>query len=177
MPASAKEGKTEILSWVNNINHDFKKVLDLGVGKGTYSRLFRKRPSKLSNARWIGVEAWEPYIEQFDLRSQYHEIINKDIRLLDYPALAPVDIVIAGDVLEHVTKQEAINIVDKVLQISPYMIISIPIIHYPQGPWQGNQYEIHVKDDWSHQEMMSTFPQIKQYWTGNIVGCYLLSLS
>ena len=177
MPASAKEGKTETFSWVNNLNHDFKRVLDLGVGKGTYSRLFRKQPNKLSNCHWIGVEAWAPYIEQFDLRSQYHEIINQDIRLLDYDALKPIDIAIAGDVLEHVTKEEAVTIVDKVLKISPYMIISIPIIHYPQGPWEGNHFVIPVKDDWSHDGMIATFPQIKKSWTGKIVGCYLLSSS
>lgn len=177
MPASAKEGKNITAGWVNDLPHEFKRVLDLGVGKGTYSRLFRKHPTKLSRAHWIGVEAWAPYIEQFDLRSQYHEIINQDIRLLDYDALKPIDIAIAGDVLEHVTKEEAIAIVDKVLKISPYMIISIPIIHYPQDAWEGNHYEIHVKDDWSHEEMIATFPQIKRYWTGKIVGCYLLSSS
>lgn len=175
MPASAKEGKTEILSWVNNIDYDFKKVLDLGVGKGTYSRLFRKRHSKLSSAHWIGVEAWQPYIEQFDLRSQYHEIINKDIRLLDYSSLAPIDIAFAGDVLEHVSKEEAIMVVDRVLDICPLLIVSIPIIHYPQGALEGNPHEIHVKEDWTHREVLETFPRIRKHWTGNIVGCYLLS--
>ena len=174
MPASAKEGKDIIFHWMSEVPNPINRVLDLGVGKGTYSRLFRKQPSKLSNAHWIGVEAWKPYIEEFNLRSRYHEIINKDIRLLDYDSLKPIDVAFAGDVLEHVTKEEAINVVDKVLSICPKLVISIPIIHYPQDALNGNHYEIHVKDDWSHKEMLETFPQIKKYWTGEIVGCYLL---
>lgn len=177
MPASAKEGKQETFAWVNKLDHDFKRVLDLGVGKGTYSRLFRKQPSKLRNCHWIGIEAWAPYIKQFNLFTRYHEIINQDIREADYDNLKPIDIAFAGDVLEHVTKEEAVDVVDKVLKISPYMVISVPIIYYPQGPLEGNPYEVHVKDDWSHEEIMSTFPQIKKAWTGNVVGCYLLSSS
>ena len=177
MPASSKEGKSEIVSWVNALPHDFKRVLDLGVGKGTYSRLFRKNPSKLRGCYWIGIEAWAPYIKQFNLFTRYHEIINQDIREVDYDSLKPVDIAFAGDVLEHITKEEAVTIVDKVLGISPYMVISVPIIYYPQGPLEGNPYEIHAKEDWSHEEVMSTFPQIKKHWTGNVVGCYLLSSS
>ena len=177
MPASAKEGKNVIFNWIAEVPDPMSRVLDLGVGKGTYSRLFRKHSSKLSNAHWIGVEAWEPYINEFNLRSRYHEIINKDIRLLDYDSFKPIDVTFAGDVLEHITKEEAINVVDKVLSICPRLVISIPIIHYPQDALNGNHYEIHVKDDWSHKEILETFPQIKKHWTGEIVGCYLLSSS
>lgn len=175
MPTSAGEGKNEIITWVNELPGEFKRVLDLGVGKGTYSKLFRKYQSKLSDSYWIGVEAWAPYIEKFKLHKKYHQLINQDIRLLDYDSLKPIDITIAGDVLEHVTKDEAVTIVNKVLSISPYMVISIPIIHYPQGSIEGNPYEIHAKDDWSHAEVMETFPQIINYWGGQVVGCYLLS--
>jgi hypothetical protein len=43
------------------------------------------------------------------------------------------------------------------------VVISIPIHHCPQGAWGGNPYEIHVKDDWTHQEVMESFPGIKQF--------------
>ena len=48
-------------------------------------------------------------------------------------------------------------------------------VHYPQDAFEGNHFEIHVKDDWSHEEMMDTFPQIVKSWTGREIGCYLLS--
>ena len=176
MPSSSKEGKSQTVEWIKEIKEPLKRILDLGTGKGTYSRLFRKHhTTQLYKSYWIGVEAWAPYIDQFDLKHQYHEIINEDIRKVDYQALFPIDLTFAGDVLEHITKEESINVVDSVLTICPRLIISIPIIHYPQDAFEGNHFEIHVKDDWSHEEMMDTFPQIKKSWTGREIGCYLLS--
>lgn len=175
MPTSSKEGKKEIVNWVNSLPHDFKTVLDLGIGKGTYHKLFHKNNTKLSQAKWIGVEAWKPYIDKFNLSSMYDVVINQDIRLIDYKSLGSIDIAFAGDVLEHVSKEDAVTIVNNVLSICPYMVISIPIIHYPQDSFEGNHYEIHVKDDWSDLEMIETFPQIKKKWCGNTIGCYLLS--
>jgi len=176
MPSSSKEGKAQTIEWVKEIQEPINRVLDLGTGRGTYSRLFRKfETTQIYNSHWIGIEAWTPYIEQFDLKSQYHEIINEDIRKVDYQALSPIDLTFAGDVLEHVTKEEAIDIVDRILEICPRLIISIPIVHYPQDVYEGNHFEIHVKDDWSHSEMIETFPQIKKFWTGREIGCYLLS--
>jgi hypothetical protein len=84
--------------------------------------------------------------------------------------------VFAGDVLEHITKEEAIKVVDDLLKVAKRIIVSIPIVHFPQGEEEGNPYEAHVKDDWSHTEMLETFPQIKRSWTGNIIGVYLLEL-
>jgi predicted TPR repeat methyltransferase len=175
MPTSSKEGKKQTLAWVDRIPHTFNRVLDLGVGKGTYHKLFHKTNTKLSSSSWVGVEAWQPYIDKFNLTAMYDKIINQDIRSIDYKSIGPFDITFAGDVLEHVSKEEAVKIVDDVLSVCPYMIISIPIIHYPQDAYEGNHYEIHVKDDWSHREMMETFPQIKKNWCGEVVGCYLLS--
>lgn len=175
MPSSDPQGKDQILDWVYNITSPIRRVLDLGTGQGTYSDLFRKRQTTISYSHWVGVEAWQPYIERFDLKSKYNEIINEDIRTVDYSKLSPIDLAFAGDVLEHITKEEAIDVVNKVLSICPTLIISIPIIHMPQGIYEGNHFEIHVKDDWSHKEMIETFPQIRKSWEGSVIGCYLLS--
>ena len=42
MPSSSKEGKAQTVEWVKEIKEPLKRILDLGTGKGTYSRLFRK---------------------------------------------------------------------------------------------------------------------------------------
>jgi SAM-dependent methyltransferase len=176
MPSSNKEGKSVIREWVTEFGPDVKTVLDLGVGNGTYHRLYTRKSPALKEAYWIGVEAWEPYIREFDLLTRYNKIINADIRTVDFNTLSPIDLVFAGDVLEHITKEEAIKVVDDLLKVAKRIIVSIPIVHFPQGEEEGNPYEAHVKDDWSHTEMLETFPQIKQSWTGNIIGVYLLEL-
>ena len=94
---------------INKIkSNNISKILDVGPGVGTYS-------VALKNAGWkghiTGIEIWEPYIELYDLNSKYDEIIIKDVRLHDD---FNYDLVIFGDILEHMTKEEAIAVWDKV---------------------------------------------------------------
>lgn len=176
MPSSNKEGKSVIREWVTEFGPNVQTVLDLGVGNGTYHRLFTRKSPALKNAHWIGIEAWEPYIREFDLLTRYNKIINADIRVVDFTTLGKIDLVFAGDVLEHMTKEEAVKVVDDLLKVSKRIIVSIPIVHYPQGEEEGNPYEAHIKDNWSDAEMKETFTQIKESWTGNVIGVYLLEI-
>lgn len=176
MPSSNKEGKSVIREWVTEFGPNVQTVLDLGVGNGTYHRLFTRKSAALREAHWIGIEAWKPYIHEFDLITRYDKIINADIRVVDFTTLGKIDLVFAGDVLEHIAKEEAVKVVDDLLKVAKKIIISIPIVHYPQGEEEGNPYEAHVKDDWSDAEMKETFTQIKRSWAGNVIGVYLLEL-
>ena len=197
MPHSKKAGKKTIVKWVEQLKSNnkliHKAVLDIGVGEGTYLNWLKHkyRPGgdkyqtlkqiwlinggPLSDSKWTGVEVWSPYIEQFDLREKYDMILNTDIRKIDYSAIGPFDVAVAGDVLEHMSKEDAIDVVKNILEISTYLFISIPIIYYPQGEEHGNPYEKHIKDDWSHGEMLDTFPQIVKHQIGRRVGVYMLS--
>lgn len=172
MPRSDKEGKNEIAEWCRELT-DIKKIVDIGAGSGTYAKMFRKL-RLFQDATLVGIEAWEPYIEEYALKERYHEVILSDVRKVDFSALAPFDLVIMGDVLEHITKEEAIEVVNAVSKITRYAIISIPIIHYPQDEYEGNPYEVHVKDDWSHKEVLETFSNFEKTFEGKVIGCYLL---
>lgn len=174
MPSSNKEGKGTVISWIHERADDIKRVLDLGAGIGTYSKLLRRKHRYLATAAWIAVEVWKPYIEKYNLRLMYDQVYNEDIRTFDYKKLKWVDCTFIGDVLEHMTKEEAIDVVNKVSEISKIIIISIPIIHMPQGEAEGNPYEVHVKDDWSHKEVINTFPNIRKFDEGRKVGVYWL---
>ena len=174
MGKSSREGKDVVLEWVKDL--PLENVLDIGAGSGTYKKLFLK--NKLPDtAHWTAVEAWEQYIKDFDLESMYNAVINQDIRKVEFSSLGTFDITFMGDVLEHVTKEDAIAIVDQVMAISKYAIISIPIVHWPQSERHNNPYEVHVKDDWSDQEVKSTFSKyIKKSHAGEKIGVYWLEL-
>ncbi len=157
MSYSLKSGKAETLAWFQANQSTIKTVVDIGPGSGTYVKLIREDAQCCVDATWIGVEIWKPYIEEFKLESRYNQVLNQDVRTVDWVALNP-DVVIAGDVLEHMTKQDAVALVDRILQVSKTLIVSIPIRHMPQDEHAyPNPHEAHIKDDWSHDEVMSTW--------------------
>jgi predicted TPR repeat methyltransferase len=157
MSYSLKSGKAETLAWFQANEATIKTVVDIGPGSGTYIKLIREDARCCADANWIGVEIWKPYINEFNLASRYTQVLNQDVRSVDWAVLNP-DVVIAGDVLEHMTKEDAIILVDRILQISKTLIVSIPIRYMPQDEHAyPNPHEEHVKDDWSHEEVMDTW--------------------
>lgn len=158
MPYSLKGGKEQTAEWFLDNQDKISRVLDIGVGSGTYARLIKDQYGICKNADWVGIEAWTPYIEKFNLNSLYNTIINEDARKINWDTLGSFSTTIAGDVLEHMSKKDAMELVDKILNYSNVLIISIPIIHMPQSEGvYNNPFEVHVKDDWTHDEVLSTW--------------------
>lgn len=175
MPHSRWINKKIVATWIQKLHLPKDRILDLGAGMGTFHILLTDKYSKaLKDSYWIGVEVWEPYISEFNLTELYNEVYVEDIRQFDYDKVSPIDISFLGDVLEHMTKSEAQNVVDKALNISRYVVITIPIIKWEQDELYGNPYEKHIKDDWSHVEVMNSFPHIIETDTHRGVGTYLL---
>ncbi len=156
MPYSSPIGKDQILNWFKENKNHITKVLDIGAGSGTYPSLI-KNSGDIFNIEWTGIEAWEPYILKYNLETLYNKLIIQDARTVDWNSIGLYDVAIAGDVLEHMSKEEAIILVNNILKISKTLIISIPIKYLPQDAYGGNPFEIHVKPDWSHDEVISTW--------------------
>lgn len=170
MPYSSKSGKAWIerlvLRFINVCNHN--SILDVGAGAGTYSDLFRAR---LPQTHFTALEIWEPYHSTFQLAQKYDVLRTDDVR-----TFAPEErygITFLGDVLEHMTKDEALQVYEKLLAASDFVFISIPIIKYPQDTYMGNPYEKHVKDDWTHEEVLATFPHIMFSHVEQEIGAYV----
>lgn len=174
MPSSAHYGKVYTITLLSAIHRarPMTSILDVGCGEGTYPKLLG---SRLPGARWTGVEAWEPYVDRFELRQLYDQVIVSDARTVEYGRLGPVDLAIFGDVLEHMTKEDAVSLIHRVLGLAKMVVISIPVVHYPQEPEDGNPYERHVKDDWNHYEVMSSFPGISAFMIHDHIGVYVLT--
>ena len=175
MPFSSSSGKSwvsQTLRTVRSISQ-ITNILDIGPGSGTYYNLYSLT---LPQAKWTGVEVWKEYISKYNLSTKYHKIINKNALEVDYQNLGNFDICFAGDVLEHVTKEQSILLMDRILDASICAIISIPIIYMPQGAAENNPHEIHVKDDWSHTEILRTFSHLLvDDFQDDEIGVYLLS--
>jgi hypothetical protein len=143
-------------------------VLDVGAGQGVYLDLIRQGLG--SGVIVNAVEVWQPYIDQFDLENRYDKLFAMDVRDLTNFAY---DLVILGDVLEHMSEEAAIELWDRISQQARYAIISIPIIHYHQDAINGNPYEVHVEEDWNTERVLKTFKGIIEHKEFPVTGVFI----
>jgi Glycosyltransferase len=145
MPFSFTEGKDKTAKWYTQIKP--KLVLDVGPGGGTYSQLIQDK----LGAKWVGVEIWEPYVQEYNLKNLYDDVIISDIRDFDYN-IGSIDLIIAGDIIEHLPYEDAIKVINKFKASCKNFIISIPIAPLPQRELYGNINETHHYQ-WTFSEM------------------------
>lgn len=152
-----------------------KRILDIGAGSGTYSNLYSSVHLPRSKFTWEAVEIWEPYVEKFSLRDKYDSVHITGAIEFFKTSQECYDLVFMGDVVEHMTKEQAVEMVEMAKQVCRLIIISIPIVHYPQDEYEGNPYEAHVKDDWSVQEVLETFTDVVSYGVESEIGVFCIA--
>jgi cyclopropane fatty-acyl-phospholipid synthase-like methyltransferase len=143
------------------------RVLDVGPGAGAYGRLVRQ---VLTVDVLDAVEAWEPYVERFGLLNIYDTVTVEDVRRVtkfDY------DVVIFGDVLEHMSRDDAVSVYGLAREQAKAVIVSMPIIHYPQGDEEGNPFEAHVVDHWHHEDILEAFEGLTEFRLFDVTGVYV----
>lgn len=157
MPYSTYNGKDIIIRWLN-VNKSIKSAVDFGAGSGWYGKTLKYcRP----DIKITAIEAHDPYLDRFNLKQIYDTVISGKIELVKWP---DADLAIFGDVLEHIQKAQAIEIVKVAEQRYKNIIINIPIGHWPQGSSHGNELEAHLSE-WTFDELCLLFDwPIKLQW-------------
>jgi glycosyltransferase involved in cell wall biosynthesis len=164
MPFSSERGKSAIRQIVKRIPH--ATMLDVGCGSGTYALMF-------DDADITGVEIWEPYVDKYKLETIYDKLIVANI--IEWEPEDHYDVAIAGDILEHMTIEDAASVVKKLRNCADTVIVSIPIGHYPQDEWGGNPYERHITDNWTQEEFVKTFGNPDWHKIDGEIGVYAWS--
>jgi hypothetical protein len=147
------------------------RALDVGAGLGFYAQ-FRR-----AGQHWTAVDIWGPFVQAYELEKKYDRVIIGDMRFMDWRHFTPLDLVICGDVLEHMTKPDAIQLLRQALSNARVVLVSIPIVFSDQHEILGNPFEKHVKPDWSNEECMASFPNICVAAREEDIGVYLLTRS
>jgi hypothetical protein len=169
MPYSSHEGKDLVKDFFKY--HKYMTMLDIGPGAGTYADLLKDNVSY-----GTAIEVFSPYVEQFNLRDKYREVILCDVRYLDWNTIMWPDVTILGDVLEHMHYDEAKAVLANAVSKSCYVVVSLPIIEYPQGAEMGNIHEEHVEEYNSkrvHEELLRGCVILKEY-EGEVTGTYII---
>lgn len=185
MPTSCSWGKEQAAQWcVRALEQGKTKhpmVVDVGAGEGTWVKLLR--PVAPTGTLFVAFEIWGPYTLEYDYASLYDSHRIADIRVVD-PVLFSADLVIFGDVLEHMPKHDARHVLRRATRHSNHVLVCNPVRHCEfEGPG-GNPYDGHkLQNLWSEPDMddlvasaadMHLYPHVKKH-VGDIVGYWMIS--
>jgi len=180
LPFSSNNGKSFVDRAVKRFvkqTKDFfqhNRILDIGVGSGTYSDRYSTTWLPRTKFEWEGVEIWEPYIEKYQLKNKYDKLHVADaLEVLNDYAIR-FDIAFVGDVIEHMDFNRAVQFLNSLGKIASVVIISVPLGYYPQDEYDGNPYEKHLKY-WEHLEVLANFPNVISWSIQGEIGVYICS--
>ncbi len=124
------------------------RVLDVGAGSGKFRDILHDYPHV------DAVEVHEPYIERYQLRERYRQVFACDLR--EGPGtIATYDLVIFGDVIEHLTVEDAQAVLARTIDTA--VLVTVPYL-YEQGAHDGVTWEIHHQADLTHEVFMERYP-------------------
>jgi len=168
MPYSYHYGKQEAIEFIAENTTSDSTILDVGPGVGTYADLLKKYNYKNIDA----VEIYDGYVNAYNLNDKYRSVFVADIVDID---CSGYDFVILGDVLEHLTVENA----HKVLSQCKNVLVAVPYI-CPQGgvdfDYNGhhliNPYEEHKQSDLTPLIMLTRYPDLGLVWSNHLYGYY-----
>ncbi|MBA7663199.1 hypothetical protein ES703_71238 [subsurface metagenome] len=131
-------------------NIDGAIILDVANGLGNWG--YQIRTKKKGNPIVIGIDIWTPYVEKVNQMNIYDELIICDVR---NPPLRSrsIDIVIACEILEHISLDETDRLLNELESLHRNIIIlTTPLGFYEQGIVEDNPYEQHISG-WSEKEL------------------------
>ena len=164
MPYSYDYFKLEVVQHIiKHIPFDYK-VLDVGPGSGKYGRLLRFNFNQID-----AVEIYEKYIEEFDLKVVYDNIYVDNIVSFN---ITNYDYIILGDVVEHLSIEDAHNLLSKIHLSDKKCLVAIPYT-MEQGEVNGNVYETHLQPDLTHEIFLFRYPMMKNLIRNFDYGYYI----
>lgn len=132
-----------------------RSVLDIGVGFGKFGVIFREYldilPGRYDKEEWAtridGIEVHKPYLTALH-EYIYDNVYETDIWEFDWPQ--DYDLVFMGDVIEHFTKDDAIDLL-KMLRTKLVLISTPTGVDKKKSTYRGNTHEEH-KHIWTADE-------------------------
>ncbi|MCF8222803.1 MAG: class I SAM-dependent methyltransferase [Bacteroidales bacterium] len=123
--------------------------LDLGCGE--------RSPLSNTKVRFnysVGVDSFEQSLIENRKNKTYNEYLNLDIKDIEKKFEAnSFDCIATFDVIEHISKSDGLELIDKMTKIAKKkIIIFTPNGFLPQEPFDGNIYQEHISG-WEIEEM------------------------
>jgi hypothetical protein len=153
MAHSHQEGKGFFRDWLINFAKPlgFSRFLDVGCGAGTYGKIIREVFDK--GVQVDAVEIFSEYVNRYNLHRIYDGIITSDIRdkrIREH--IADYDLIILGDVLEHLEMSDAVAVVNAMAEKAKFLWCALPLeIDRPWSlGWIQNEEEYRENPNGKH---------------------------
>ena len=144
-------------------------ILDLGAGAGKYSKILLGIYKEIH-----AIEIFKPNISRFSLREKYKKVFNYNLMYFPYKKNV-YDLIIMGDVLEHLSVKDSLIILDKLKNIADVIVV-VPY-NYKQGgkclAVIENKYEEHLQPDLTRENVTTRYVGLEELWTNKRCGVYL----
>ncbi len=152
MPESAGKYKQQVRDWIlRRYPVASTLILDVGPGIGTYAAL-------LPEYRMDAVEVHEPYVDKFGLAGKYQRVYVQPIQQF-YFREGKYQLTIFGDVLEHLSAEDAQGVLSRCLASGSDALVVVPYM-YPQDAFGGVEAERHLQPDLTEERMKERYPQL-----------------
>lgn len=146
--SSYAEGKEFLSGWIHGRFPKGSTCLDVGACDGNMFNLLG------DYLVMDAVEIYRPSIEYHKLESKYRQVFCVDAADLEYEYY---DLILFGDVIEHMTVEQAQRVIEYAKNRCREMIVAVPFL-YRQGPMYGNRWEAHLQEDLTPEKFDERYP-------------------
>lgn len=161
--ASLDIGKRESVEWIAKNFSKGSICLDVGACDGKWG--------KLLNDYLImdAIEIYSPNIVKHKLNDIYRKVYLEDIREFTFNHY---DLIIFGDVLEHMSVEDAQKVLDYAWDRCRDLIVAVPY-QWVNRSHYGNPWEVHIQDDLTPENVLERYPRLKPLFVYERYGYYI----
>ena len=162
--ASLDIGKPESVKWIHDHFQKGATCLDVGACDGKWGKLLN------DYLVMDCAEIYAPNITKHGLANIYRNVYHADIREFEYGN--KYDLIIFGDVLEHMSVEDAQKVIAYAEPRCRDFLIAVPY-QWKNRSHYGNPWEVHIQDDLTPENVLERYKNIQPLFIYERYGYYI----
>lgn len=151
-------GKDIVCAWIRENFSAGAEILDVGACDGIWRQLLLE----------YTMDAVEIHGPNADRLHGYRKVFRRDVDGLDYEHY---DLIIFGDVIEHMDVEKAQRVLAYARPRCRDMVVAVPFL-YPQDAFGGNPWEKHLQPDLTAEIFAARYPGFSVLCDTGLNYCY-----